>query len=192
MTPILASLPSGWEKIVWDNQRGVYVNGRCVQAIPLDLGPYGRLEGLRRYATHPICYVQDDDVIVSDPEAIVWESLTDDGIPVAIAVCNLPPEFLPHYPDSAMVGFGACFRRDLPEHAFKRFFSYHHNMSRTDPLFLRESCRVFTTLTTRAIISVPKTDMPYASNPNRLWKQPEHIKWREEALNLAREVRDAR
>ena len=193
MCPIVDSLPKEWEIIVWDNKRGVYVNGKCVQAVPSDLGAYGRFEGLRRYATNTLCYVQDDDVIVSDPEALtrLWEHLTDKGFPIAVLVCNMPEEFRSHYPDSAMVGFGACFRRDLPEHAFKRFFDFHHNMSRTDPLFLRESCRIFTTLTSRTIIDIPKTDLSYASDPNRLWKQPGHILSRDTALHLAREVRDA-
>ena len=138
MTPVLASLPKEWEKIVWDNQRGVFVNGRCVQAIPLDLGPHGRFEGLQRYATNTLCYVQDDDVIVSDPQAIVdeyidegthmgdsfWEGLTSYFEPPDLVVCNMPPEFRPHYPDSAMVGFGAAFHRDLPETAFARFFDF--------------------------------------------------------------------
>jgi len=193
MTPVLASLPKKWETIIWDNRIGVYVNGKCVQAVPLDLGPHGRFEGLRRYATNTLCYVQDDDVIVSDPQAIVDSWIGSDGPFHAGAhvVCNMPPEFRPHYPDSAMVGFGAAFHRDLPETAFKRFFDFHHNMSRTDPLFLRESCRILTTLTPRVLVDVGKTDMPYASDPNRLWKDKNHIKYREEALGLAREVRDA-
>jgi len=189
MQPILRSLPSHWETIVWDNRLGVYVNGKCVQAVPLDLGPHGRFEGLQRYATNTLCYVQDDDVIVSDPEAIAWES--DSGAAeYGRLVCNMPPEFRPHYPDSAMVGFGACFHRDAPERAFKRFFDFQHCMSRDNPLFLRESCRIFTTLTPRVLVDIPKTDLPYASDPNRLWKQPDHIRMRERALAMAREVRD--
>jgi hypothetical protein len=190
MKPILDSLPSHWETIVWDNSLGVYVNGRCVQAVPLDLGPYGRFEGLRRYATNTLCYVQDDDVIVSDPEEIAWES--DSGAAeYGRLVCNMPPEFRTHYSDSAMVGFGAVFHRDAPEKAFQRFFDFHRNMRRTDTVFQRESCRIFTALTPRILVDVPKTDMPYASDPNRLWKDPKHVWYRGEALRLAREVRDA-
>lgn len=88
-----------------------------------------------------------------------------------------------------MVGFGAAFQRDLPELAFKKFFAAHPEMDRRDPLFLRESCRIFTTLTPRVLVDVPKTDAPYASNPNRLWKQPDHIEMRDRALAMARAAR---
>jgi len=33
--------------------------------------------------------------------------------------------------------------------------------------------------------------MSYASDPDRLWKQQEHLQMRERALRLAREARDA-
>ena len=195
MQPILRSLPSHWETIVWDNRLGVYVNGKCVQAVPLDLGPHGRFEGLQRYATNTLCYVQDDDVIVSDPQAIVdaWqENQVYEGPRAFIdhVVCNMPPVFRPHYSDSAMLGFGGAFHRDAPERAFKRFFDFQHCMSRDNPLFLRESCRIFTTLTPRVLVDVAKTDLPYASDPNRLWKQRDHLHFRERALAFAREVRD--
>ena len=103
----------------------------------------------------------------------------------------MPQEFRPHYPDSAMVGFGSCFHRDAPERAFTRFFDHHDGMTREDPLFLRESCRIFTVLTPCVLVDVPKVDMPYASDPDRLWKQPGHIQSRDRALQLARQVRDA-
>jgi hypothetical protein len=177
LQPILTSLPEEWEKVVWDNSMEAH-----------DLGPYGKYAAIER-ANHALIYVQDDDVVVSDPEAIVWES-DSGGSEYGRLVCNMPPEFRPHYPDSAMVGFGAAFHRDLPERAFQRFFSYHATMTRDDPLFLRESCRAFTTLTPYVLVDVPKTDLPYVNDPNRLWKQPGHISCRDRMLALAREVRD--
>ena len=192
MTPILDSLPDEWEVLVWVNgsHLSIWTTGEQTDDIPVpDLGPHARFAAIE-YATHNLIYVQDDDVIVSDPEQIVWES-DSGGSEYGRLVCNMPPEFRPHYPDSAMVGFGAAFHRDLPETAFREFFAHHHNMSRTDPLFLRESCRIFTVLTPYALVDVAKTDMPYCSDDNRLWKDIYHIKYREEALGLAREVRDA-
>ena len=224
LRPIFLSIPRGWEIVWWNNGDGTVTvtnsdaeNFVDVQysGVP-DLGPHARFAAIE-YASHDLILVQDDDVIISDPQAIVdtfiatrdicamcGESMARQATPAGHVVwaciekhcvldevvCNLPMEFREHYPDSSLVGFGSCFHRDAPERAFSRFFGYHHNMSRTDPLFLRESCRVFTVLTPRVLVDIPKTDMPYASDPNRLWKDKNHIKYRDEALNLAREVRD--
>ena len=216
MGPIVDSLPKEWEIIVWDNSGSLVHNTRShvrwISAVP-DVGAYGRFAAIK-HATHDLILTQDDDVIVSDPQVIVHEwianckwraSLDGNGQQRRLVggdylsermdgdhlVANMPAVFRPHYPDSAMVGFGACFHRDAPERAFAKFFAHHTTMKRNDPLFLRESCRIFTTLTPRVLVDVAKTDLPYASDPNRLWKQPGHILSRDTALRLAREVRDA-
>ena len=182
-----------------------------------DLGPHARFAAIE-YASHDLIYCQDDDVIVSDPELIVRqycsgesydatdkfrlfpdsnssykEALWNDGgeHDREYVICNMPQEFREHYPDSSLVGFGACFHRDAPERAFQRFFDYHSGMKRNDPLFLRESCRVFTVLTPRVLVDIDKQDLPYASDGTRLWRQPGHLNFRDRALTLAREVRDA-
>lgn len=200
MSPITESFPPGWEVLVYDNGRGVCrtYSGRKWGVVGSELpdrGPNARFAAIE-YARHDLIYVQDDDVIVSDPQAIVdmWNAEWCGGIETKWdgVVCNLPSEFRPHYPDSAMVGFGAAFHRDAPERAFARFLGHHRNMRRTDTVFQRESCRIFTTLTPRILVDVPKTDMPYASDPNRLWKDSKHVWYRGEALRLAREVRDTR
>ena len=211
LRPIFLSIPRGWEIVWWNNGDGTVTvtnsdaeNFVDVQysGVP-DLGPHARFAAIE-YASHDLIYCQDDDVIVSDPQAIVDEYV-DEGThlhdefgkglttyfehPDSI-VCNMPPEFRTHYSDSAMVGFGSCFERDAPERAFQRFFDYHSGMRRNDPLFLRESCRIFTTLTPRVLVDVARQDMPYASDPNRLWKQQGHLHFRDRALRMAREVRD--
>lgn len=205
MEPILNCLPRDWEPLVWNNGGGylrrMFWNGDWWQKdmsagdaeVP-NLGPHARFAAID-WASHDTIFVMDDDVLVASPQIIVDTFLAEfcsDFGPDAWdgAVCNLPMEFRPHYPDSSPLGFGSVFHRDAPEKAFSRFFSYHHNMSRTDPLFLRESCRIFTVLTPRILVDVAKTDMPYASDPNRLWMQPDHVKSRDTALDLAREVRD--
>jgi hypothetical protein len=203
MSPILDSLPENWEVVLWNNGLGLVGTWRPHEQLEdievHDLGPYGRFAAIA-YASHEIIYVQDDDVIVSDPEAIVAEWWRVHGGPEwrrlqggtrhlkEHLVANMPQEFRAHYPDSAMVGFGAVFHRNLPEVAFQRFFNYHTGMTRDDPLFLRESCRVFTGLTPRVLVDVAKTDLPYASDPNRLWKQPVHVACRERMLHLVRQV----
>src|SRR5689334_21850077 len=75
MQPILDSLPGEWEKIVWDNKQGPYgidPNGEqiWVRAYRGDLSVYGRYAAIE-FATGDLIWVQDDDVIVSDPHAIV-------------------------------------------------------------------------------------------------------------------------
>jgi len=205
MSPILDSLPEGWEVIIWNNGLGLvgtWRPGEQIDDIEVgDLGPHGRFAAIE-YASNDIIYVQDDDAIIGDPQEIVDEWWRVHGGPEwrrlqggtrhlkEHLVANMPQEFRPHYPDSAMVGFGAAFHRDLPERAFQRFFAHHTGMTRDDPLFLRESCRIFTTLTPRVLVDIEKTDMPYASDPSRLWKQPDHLHYRERALTMAREVRD--
>jgi len=194
---ILYSLPAKWERLVWNNgSEEVWIQpeegGAWTFHPTSDLGPHGRFAAIE-YASNDLIFVVDDDVLVSDPEIIVdeWIRLFNAYKLNDVIVANMPQEFRPHYPDSVMLGFGAVFHRDAPEKAFQQFFDFHTDMSRTDPLFLRESCRIFAVLTPWCLVDVPKEDMPYASDPNRLWKQPGHIQSRERALKLAREVRDA-
>lgn len=213
LQPIFESLPEEWEIIVWVNGDGVrrpwrYPAGSfpCIADAP-NVGPHGRFAAIE-YAAGDLIFVQDDDVIISDPQAIVDGLLVEDqswsysnGVRVSgtggllmrvdHVVCNMPPQFRPNYQDSALVGFGAAFHRDLPEKAFQRFFDHHTSMTRDDPLFLRESCRVFTTLTPRILVDIEKTDLPYASDEDRLWRQPGHVSSRDHILSLTREVRDS-
>jgi hypothetical protein len=207
MGEIYKSFPDDWEIVTYDNgagtvsvitsrHKGEFYEIRA-EGKP-DLGPHARFAAIE-YASHDLILVQDDDVIVIDPQAIVdrWERaneghlfMSTDPTPWDGIVANVPREFRVHYPDSALVGFGACFQRDLPEKAFTRFFAHYPNMERDDPLFLRESCRIFTTLTHRVLVDIEKKNLPYASNDDRLWMQEDHLHFRERALSMAREVRD--
>ena len=236
LAPVLESLPWEWEIVVWDNSHG-YANrqppggrdwntwtsiGRGPNAP--DLSVYGRYAAIK-YASHDLIYVQDDDVIVSDPQAIVdkwtkqqsehnesetdqWrravdggeydaqESWTDwDGL-----VANMPQEFRHDgYTDSCLVGFGACFHRDLPGRAFQRWeaskYSSLERRGKVDPshstTFNRTCDVVFTALTPRVLVDVPITHREFASDPDRMWKQPGHVGERTRMLELARKVRDA-
>lgn len=203
LRPIFLSIPRGWEIVWWNNGDGtVTVTNSDAEnfvdeqysGVP-DLGPHARFAAIE-YASHDLIYCQDDDVIVSDPQAIVdeyvdegthmgdsfGEGLTFHFEPPDLVVCNMPPEFRPHYPDSAMLGFGGAFHRDAPERAFARFFDHHLNMRRTDTVFQRESCRIFTALTPRVLVDIKKQDLPYASDGTRLWKQADHLSSRDTAL----------
>lgn len=197
LAPVLDSLPDDWEQIVWDNSS------------EQDLSVYGRYAAIEEYASHDLIYVQDDDVIVSDPQAIVdeWDNWNDqhlfmstDSTPVGGLVANMPQEFRHDgYTDSCLVGFGAAFHRDLPARAFSKFMtSPEAELLTTGDLinggswFNRTCDVVFTTLTTRVFVDVPITHREFASDPDRMWKQPNHVSERARMLELARAVRDGR
>lgn len=240
MQPILDSLPADWEVLVWDNgartlsrpniPRWAPVSYLCspdadcisqealdsptgcapiAWTVP-DLAVYARYEAVT-YAAGELIFTQDDDVIVSDPQAIVdelenakvWREdyVWENGVIPSgndFAACNMPHEFRPHYPDSGLVGFGAAFHRDAPKRAFEQFAKGCAKLGRDDPwlpepgFFNRRADNVFTTLTPRVLVDVPKTDREFASAPGRMWKQPGHTDERDRMIELARRVRDAR
>lgn len=176
------------ETIVWDN------------SIRQDLGVYGRYAAIEE-TTEAVVLVVDDDVALGTGVEELVASYQPGHV-----VCNMPERFRPHYPDSALVGFGAIFDRDLPEQAFKRFLGalppsgpWYDRYRRPEwgderideLLFHRECDTVFTALTPCILVDTPYTDMPWADAPNRLWKQREHFGERRRMLNLARKVRDA-
>lgn len=162
MRPVVDSLPPDWEILIWANGRTltrVDPGGKkleIVVGVP-DLSVYGRYAAIE-YASHDLIFIQDDDVIVHEPQAIVTalvtrvcpdcgaldhQQMTDDSwichtcgcvetLPGAV-VCNMPPLFRPNYPDAALVGFGAAFHRDAPARAFARF----------DPNRVWETCRTW-------------------------------------------------
>lgn len=230
MQPILDSLPADWEVIVWDNGHGCVYSRESYFAFAdaPDLAVYGRYAAIR-HASHDLIYVADDDVIVSDPQAIAdawvrYQGFGEGAAPCSclhgnaispgcpscdwtsedykenVAVCNMPAEFRPHYPDSALVGFGAVFHRDAPDRAFERFFAKPFKALpglpgvftyRTDDLFNRRADNVFTVLTPRVLVDIPKQDREMASAPNRMWKHPGHEAEKQRMIELARKVRDA-
>ena len=215
MVPIVESFPSEWEVLTYDNGAGVVRTwkgakwGVVADGLP-DLSVYARYACIE-YAQHDLVLTQDDDVVVSDPQAIVdmWLAIpnmpTMDTIPPIYpperdeaVVCNMPQEFRHDgYTDSALVGFGAAFHRDAPRRAFDRLVAYQMyagktaDTSETDDWFNRTCDVVFTTLTPRVLVDVPKTDCIYASDPNRMWRQGGHIGERDRMIELARQVRDA-
>ncbi len=209
MREIARSLPEEWEVIVWDNNTNGHVfrwsedGSFLMQAVP-DLSVYGRYAAIE-HASHNLIYVQDDDVIVSDPQAIVdeWDrvALTKESDPAgpqpdwaSHVVCNMPQEFRPHYPDSALVGFGAAFHRDAPGRAFGRVndeLTRLYRETRSNSTFHRTSDVVFTTLTPRVLVDVPKVNLPHATGDDRMYRQPEHVGERARMLELARRVRES-
>jgi hypothetical protein len=183
MAPIVGSLP--FASVVWDNSaRGT------------DLAVYGRYQVIEE-TTAPVIYVQDDDVILP-PESIAH--LLDAYEPGKV-VCNMPPPWRRRrfYQDHALVGFGALFDRDLPRRAFDRLQPAARAAAKHDPdgtgflAWFLQTCDVaFTCLTPRVLVDVPYGNLPHATAPDRMWRQPHHEENRRLMLNLARKVRDGR
>ena len=213
LTPIWESLPPEWEKIEWNNGRG-YVRveptgdplNTTVTLQRPDLSVYGRYAAIE-YASHDLIYVQDDDVIVENPGSLVeeWDrtcllSSASHGRDGEHLVANMPPEFRhDFYTDHCLVGFGAVFHRDAPARAFERFIEHHWPGIQPSlyegSSFLDEARRtadvVFTALTPRVLVDVPKTNLPWAEAPDRMYRQPGHLEERTRVLEMARKVRDA-
>lgn len=203
MQPVIDSLPSKWEVVIWNNGERMVTRSDGWAEVCDDLSVYGRYAAIE-HATSDLIYVQDDDVIVSDPQKIVnewnrWYERTRQSRIVEeeedwFVVANMPQEFRHDgYTDSCLVGFGSCCHRDVPARAFGKFFGTDTGYLITrDQMHFNRCCDVvFTALTPRVLVNVTKTDREMASDPNRMWKQPGHLEERTRMLRLARKVRDA-
>lgn len=184
------------EVLIWDN------------SVRDDLGVYGRYAMIEE-ARNGLILTQDDDCVVSDPQAIVevWKDAWQAGIQGRAGalqfhaaadehiVCNMPPEFRhDFYRDHALVGFGAVFHRDAPEQAFRRLeeadpFVTHLSVEDAPTPFVRTCDIVFTALTPRVLVDVPKENLPWATDEARMYRQPEHVAERSRMLELVRKVR---
>lgn len=213
---ILEEIPERWEVLLWDNGRGRLSRWGTPQVSVDDIGVsdlsvYGRYAAIE-YASHDVIYVQDDDVIVSDPQAIV-DGLTNHWGWREYVWCNMPQEFRhDFYTDHALVGFGAAFHRDTPAKAFDEMWRYVNagpkaemlrtlgpaveleasNPARWPNHFHRTCDIVFTGLTPRVLVDVPKENLPWAHSENRMWRQPEHqgerARMRELMLQVRKEI----
>lgn len=189
LRPVFDSLPEEWEVLVWANGAGAlwkWTPDRKQHDVATvnDMSVYGRYAAIE-YASGKVIYVQDDDCIVSDPQAIVdtWEGVALELGEVggcntdAHVVCNMPQEFRhDFYRDHALVGFGAAFHRDAPARAFDRWYASPKTPGANGEwgLISRTCDIIFTGLTQRILVDITKTNLPYAEDDNRMWKQPEH------------------
>lgn len=206
LEPCLATWPTHWEWLVWDNGAGLLTRrmegAESTFGVP-DVGVYGRWAAAR-FTVHPLIYVQDDDVVVDEPAAIAdaW-AVSSWARRDQQLVANMPPEFRHDgYIDSCLVGFGAVLMREAVDAAFARFQGWVESepasLREADPealdrftgLFRREADTIVTTLTPRILVDVAKTNRGFASEPDRLWKQPGHAAARREMLEYARQARD--
>ncbi len=163
MDDIIESIPDKWEVILWDNSQRD------------DLGVYGRYAAIELTDADYI-YVQDDDAVL-EPESF---TALEQHVERNTIVANMPERFRPYYPDSCLVGFGAIFNRDLPAAALA-LGPWPKNFYLTCDVY-------FTTLCRRQLLDLPYRDQPWASAPDRMWKQPNHVPMRAEALEHARRL----
>lgn len=184
LSSILESLSWCDEVLVWDNSKRQ------------NLSVYGRYAMIAE-ARNEVILTQDDDCVISDPTFVVeqWAAVLantpDYRNGGSFLVANMPSEFLPYYSDSCLVGFGACFHRDLPAQAFERFGRGSSGWCIPGPDWLNRTCDVvFTALTPRVLVDVPKTNLPWATGEERMYRQERHVEERTHVLNLARKVRD--
>lgn len=174
LNPILQKLDAfGMDEVViWNN------------AERDDVAVYGRYAAITE-TTAELIYVQDDDCTLEADAIQQLVSLHEPGH----VVCNMPPQFRhPFYRDHALVGFGAVFERALPQLAFNRLIATNQVIDWG--AFNRACDIVFAALTPRILADIPKTDLPHAHAPNRMWKQPDHLMERTHMLELALAVRD--
>lgn len=210
---VVCSFPPEWEVILWNNGDGqvsCWRSANELEEFPVaDLGVYARYAAIE-YASNDLILTQDDDCIVSDPQAIVDEWITVRNLPsyderedpTNFVVCNMPERFREQgiyaTNEHALVGFGAAFHRDAPRRAFQ---NYWHTGDLINGLpadamlvdegdFFHRTCDiVFTALTPRVLVDVPYQDLPHAHAPNRMWKQPQHTSERQRMLELVRGVK---
>ena len=158
--------------VIWDNSQTT------------DFAVYGRYRAVE-LAANETCYSQDDDVIV--PSATI-RALLAAHEPGRITA-NMPAQFLPHYPDSCLLGFGAVFDADLPRQAFER---YARHAPRTKGDILKRPDVVFAALTPYQTVTLPVESLPYAYGPDRMYRQENHHQERLRVLQRCRRIRRRR
>jgi hypothetical protein len=165
LTEIIESLPPEWEVVIWDNSKQD------------DLAVAGRYAAIEMTDAELI-YVQDDDCVLHGEAFDVLRSAHQPGVLTA----NMPARFRhDFYVDHCLVGFGAIFERDLPQRAFRKLVE----TPVASDHFMRTCDIVFTALTTRHLVDVAHRDLPWSNAPDRMWKQPGHVKERAAMLELA-------
>lgn len=187
--PVIGSLPTEWEVLVWDNHEQccakITTDSSKYDVIPgTDLGVYGRYAAIA-YASHDIIFTQDDDCILKNPANVV--AAYEPGV----VTYNMPYAFRDGGVDSVMVGFGACFHRDLPQQAFDRYEIAHgyHSVHNSD-VFNRTCDVVFTTLSPTKMMHEPLTLLDCSYADNRMWRQPGHNEERRRMQQLATAVKE--
>lgn len=145
MQPILDTMPSDWEVLIWDNSERE------------DLGIYGRYAAIAD-ASNDIIYTQDDDLLVTC-FAQMLEAYESGKV-----LCNYPKPW-----DIPWVARGALFHRDLPDEAFGRYFEVYPY----DRYFTHAACDgIFTLLSDCKVVDYGSTDLPHGFDEGRVSTLP--------------------
>lgn len=168
MEPILRSLPEHWHVIVWDNSEH-----------ELDLAVYARYVAIEQAPT-AVVYTQDDDCVLAPDSLDMLERRYQEGV----LTTNMPVPFRQHYSDSCLVGFGAIFDRWLPGNAFGK-------LGAQPPDHFGLTCDVYFTALTESfqLLDLPYENLPWATGPDRMYRQSNHVGIRADALEHARSLR---
>ncbi len=198
----LDTWPSDWERVVWNNGRGDVTIWRVDSLTPpvvqhqvSDLSVYGRYAAIE-YTSHDLVFVQDDDVIVSDPQRVADCWIVESLLPLRMdeaedspnkrvdhVVCNMTEYHQLHHSEAPLLGFGSVFHRDAPGRAFARWDDT------SSDLFRRTCDVVFAALTPNIIVDVPFEYLPQASSPDRMSRQAGFAVERQKILDLALAIR---
>lgn len=111
LTPIVETMPDGYELVVWDNSQ-----------LP-DFRVFGRYIAIR-YATRPVIFFQDDDCVLTREQHQTMLDEYEPGVVTGNMIYD-DPVWKARYADSTLLGWGAIFDRELPFRAFKRYGRYH-------------------------------------------------------------------
>jgi len=111
-------------------------------------------------ARNEIIFTQDDDCL-TDLRPLI------EAYEPAMLVNAMTPEHAAQYPGrQTLIGFGALFQKSL---------TICLDGWERDALFYRESDRIFATLNPHKTVFPSIQILPQAHNPNRFWKQPDHV-----------------
>lgn len=136
--------------LVWDNS----VDG--------DLKVYGRY-AMMEAARNDLVFVQDDDCYV--PVRQLLRTYEGDGI-----LLNIPPD------EKALVGWGAIIDRRIAREALNTYMTRWPR----DDTFLRCCDVIVTALNAFGRVDLGHEDLPWATNPDRMYHQAGHYEEREE------------
>jgi len=158
--------------VVWNN------------AVETDEKVWGRYVAVMERVNTEWVYVQDDDCIVEHPMEI-YEARERGKI-----LCNMPEAHREKYAysDDSLVGFGAVFESRLVPVTFDRYFDGMRDLGQTNAHHLREADRIFTVLNHCKWVDVPKRDLPWATNKNRMYHEHGHVESRLWAIMQCAEI----
>lgn len=173
LAPVLQSLMAqGYDEvIVWDNSRRE------------DAGIFGRYVAAVIEARNDVVYFQDDDLILHDHQAL-WDAYEPDG---RLYANMIEPGWWQHcgYHDFCLVGAGSLVDRAMISQSLGRYFAAYPE----DDFFRRHCDFIFGVLTPFKRLELDTTVLEAASDDEALWRDPEQMAGKWEAVRRARALR---